>query len=104
VIAEHEDVIHVIPMLPTAARIFSREETERLVDRVRSVPSTPLRDARRAEAAAVLNTDAARFREAAALYRDVEMPYEEARCLAAAGDADAAAAIFERLGVPAPRS
>jgi adenylate cyclase len=102
-IAVDEDVIHVIPMLPIAARIFPLEETERLIDRVRSLPSTPLRDARRAEADAVLTKDAGRFREAAALYRDVVMPYEEARCLAAAGDTEAAAAIYDQLGVPAPR-
>jgi tetratricopeptide (TPR) repeat protein len=103
-IAVDEDVIHVIPMLPTAARVLPREETERLIERVRDLPSTPLRDALRAEAEAVLTQDAGRFLEAAALYRDVEMPYEEARCLAAAGDADGAAAIYERLGAPAPRA
>ena len=102
-IAVDEDVIHVIPMLPTAARVLPREETERLIERVRDLPSTPLRDALRAEAEAVLTQDAGRFLEAAALYRDVEMPYEEARCLAAAGDVEGSTAISERLGVPAPR-
>jgi adenylate cyclase len=102
-IAEEEDVWHIIPMLPAAARLLSRAEAEQLIERVRSLPSTPLTAALRAEAEAVLALDTDRFREAAGLYRDVGMPYEEARCLAAAGDDDAAKAIFERLGVPPAR-
>jgi tetratricopeptide (TPR) repeat protein len=102
-IAGEEDASHLLHMAPTASRLLPREEAELLLDRVRSLPSLPFNDAVRGEAEAVLAGDAARFRGAAALYREVEMPYEEARCLAAAGDADAAAAIFERLGVPAPR-
>jgi hypothetical protein len=52
----------------------------------------------------VLADDPAGFLEAATLYRGVEMPYEEARCLAAAGDEGAAAAIYKRLGVPPTRT
>jgi len=73
-----------------------------MLERVRPLPSIPLNDAHRAEAEAQLERDAARFHDAAELYRTLEMPYEEARCLAAAGDTDAAAAIYERLGVPVP--
>jgi len=102
-IAAEEDASHLLLMAPTAARLLPREETERLLDRVRSLPSLPLNDAYRAEAEAILTEDDARFREAAELYRLVEMPYEEARCLAAAGDERAAAEIYERLGVPVPR-
>jgi tetratricopeptide (TPR) repeat protein len=99
-IAEEEDASHVLPMAPMAARILAREEAEHLLERVRSLPAIPLNDAYRAEAVAVLAGDNGRFREAASLYRSVEMPYEEARCLAAAGDGEAASAIYERLGVP----
>lgn len=100
-IAADVDVSHVAPLLPTAARLLHVDEMEPLLDRLRSYGSHPLNDAYRAEAAAVLAEDAARYREAADLYRKVEMPYEEARCLAAAGDEEAASAIYERLGVPA---
>jgi len=103
-IAAEEDVSHLLPMVPTAARLLPSNETERLLDRVRSLPSLPLNEAFRAEAEAVLTGDGTRFREAALLYRSVEMPYDEARCLFDAGDSEAAAAIFDRLGVPAPRS
>jgi hypothetical protein len=87
-------------MLPSAARLLNREEVELMLERVRPLPSIPLNDAHRVEAVALLSGDADRAREAADLYRTVEMPYEEARCLAAAGDAEAAVAIFERLDVP----
>jgi hypothetical protein len=97
------DAGHVAPLLPTAARLLPVGEVEPLLDRLRSLPSQPLNDAYRTEAEAVLTGDNARFLEAAALYRKVEMPFEEARCLAAAGHEDAAAEIYERLGIPAPR-
>lgn len=101
-IATEEDLGHLPSMLPAAARLLAPEEAEQLIDRVSALPSIPLNEALGKEARAVLAADPALFLEAAALYRHVEMPYEEARCLAAAGDDAAAAAIYERLGVPAP--
>ena len=102
-IVADEDTSHLVPMLPTAARLLPSDEAAQLLERVRSLPSLPLNDAFRAEAEAVLTGDEERFRQAAVLYREVEMPFGEARCLAAAGDEGAAAEIYERLGIPAPR-
>lgn len=102
-IAATEDVVHLLPMLPAAARLLPKNDVEQLAMRVQRLPSIALNDARRTEADAVLKGDRDRFLEAAALYREVGMPYEEGRCLAAAGDENASATIFERLGVPAPR-
>ena len=99
-IAAEEDASHLLPMAPTAARLLPRAEAARLLDRVRVMPALPLDDAFRAEADAVLSEDGTRFLEAAALYRELEMPYDEARCLGAAGNDPAAAEIYERLGVP----
>jgi tetratricopeptide (TPR) repeat protein len=103
-VATKEDVGHLVPMLPAAARLLPSEQTEQLLLRVQELPSMAHTDAHYAEAQAVLKGDRDGFVAAAALYRDAEMPYEEARCLAAAGDEDAAADIYERLGVPAPRT
>jgi hypothetical protein len=101
-IATDEDLGHLPAMLPAAARLLVREEVEQLIDRIAALPSIPLNEALQKEARAVLADDPALFLEAARLYGDVEMPYEEARCLAAAGDEAGAAEIYERLGVPAP--
>jgi tetratricopeptide (TPR) repeat protein len=101
-LATEEDLGHLVPMLPAAARLLAPEEVEQLLERVSTLPGIPLNEAQRREAQAVLADDAGLFLEAAALYRAVEMPYEEARCRAAAGEEEVAAAIYERLGVPAP--
>jgi adenylate cyclase len=103
-IAAEEDSSHLLPMLPSAARLLPSDELARLLDRVRPLPSSPLNDAYRAEAEAALAGEPDRSLEAAALYREVEMPFEEARCLAAGGDEVAAAAIYERLGILPQRS
>jgi adenylate cyclase len=101
-LATEEDLGHLVPMLPAAARLLTPDEVGQLLERVSPLPSMPLNEARRKEAEAVLSDEPGLFQEAAELYREVEMPYEEARCLAAAGEEAAAAAIYERLGVPAP--
>ena len=101
-IAPEEDLSHLLPMTPTAARLLPNEEAERLLERVRALPSLPLSDAYRSEATAVLNGDRTGLIEAAGLYRQVEMPYEEARCLASAADREAASAIYDRLEIPPP--
>jgi len=103
-IATEEDVSNVLPMAPAAARLLPRDEAESLLERVRALPSLPLGDALCAEAEAVLTGNASTFREAAELYRSVGMLYDEARCLAGAGAAGAASAIYEQLGVPPPSS
>ena len=103
-IAAKEDVGHLLPMLPAAARLLPKEDVEQLAVRVERLPSIAINDARRTEADAVLKGDRDRFLEAATLYREVGMPYEEGRCLAVAGDENAAATLFERLGVPSPRA
>ena len=103
-IAAKEDVGHLLPMLPAAARLLPKEDVEQLAVRVERLPSIAINDARRTEADAVLKGDRDRFLEAATLYREVGMPYEEGRCLAAAGDENAAATLFKRLGVPSPRA
>jgi adenylate cyclase len=103
-LAADEDASHVVPMVPTAVRLLPHDEAERLLARVRPVPSFPLGDAQRAEGEAVHARDVTRLLETAALYRELEMPYEEARCLAAAGEEARAAEIYERLGVPVPRA
>jgi tetratricopeptide (TPR) repeat protein len=101
-IAAEEDVAHVLPLIPTAARLLPKKDVEALLERVSALSPLPLNEAQRTEATARITGDADRFREAASLYAAVEAPYEEAQCLAAAGDVDAAVAIFERLGVPKP--
>jgi adenylate cyclase len=103
-LAADEDVGHLVPMLPVAARLLERDEVEHLLKRVRALPSIPFSDAHIAEAEALLKGDSTRLREAAELFRSVGTPFEEARCLAAAGDKEAAATIYERLGVPVPRN
>ncbi len=101
-IAAEEDVAHVLPLIPAAARLLPKKDVEALLERVSALSPLPLNEAQRTEATARITGDADRFREAASLYAPVETPDEEAQCLAAAGDVDAAAAIFERLGVPVP--
>jgi adenylate cyclase len=101
--AAEEDVGHLVQMLPLAARLLPDEDARELLERAREFPSIPVNDACRVEADAVLRNDRARFLDAAQLYREVEMPWEEGRCLAAGGDASAATAIYERLSVPVPR-
>jgi adenylate cyclase len=101
-LATEEDLEHLVPMLPVAARLLPRAEVDGLLERVSALPTIPLNEALRRETKAVLAEDSELFRKAAALYREVEMPYEEARCLVASGDEAAAAAIYEGLGVPVP--
>jgi len=88
-------------MLPAAARLLAPEEVRLILERVSGLPPIPVTEAQRREAEAVLAGEPALFVDVAASYHEVEMPYEEARCLAAAGDERAAAAIYERLEVPA---
>ncbi len=101
-LAVDEDSSHLLPMLLAATQLLSSGEVADLLDRARLLPSTPLSDAYRLEAEAALAADASRLLEAAKLYREVEMPFEEARCLAASGDEAGAAAIHVRLGIPVP--
>ena len=100
-LATDEDVTHLFPMLPAAARLLAPEEVRLILERVSGLPPIPVTEAQRREAEAVLAGEPALFVDVAASYHEVEMPYEEARCLAAAGDERAAAAIYERLEVPA---
>jgi hypothetical protein len=102
-IAAEEDIGHLVQMLPASSRLLPGETARQLLERARDFPSMPLNDACRVEAEAVLRNDHARFLEAAHLYQEVEMPWEEARCLASSGDESAAAALYEQLGVPPPR-
>jgi tetratricopeptide (TPR) repeat protein len=101
-LATDEDVAHLVPMLPVAARLLETDQVEMILTRIADLSATPFDDAHRREAEAVLSGDPAAFLDAAALYREVEMPYEEARCLRSAGDEEAATAIYERLGIPMP--
>jgi class 3 adenylate cyclase/tetratricopeptide (TPR) repeat protein len=101
-ISPEEDLSHLVPMAPTAARLLPKDETERLLERVQALPPLPVSDAYRSEAAAVLEGEGAGLIEAAELYRQAEMPYEEARCLASTADREAAAAIYDRLEIPYP--
>jgi adenylate cyclase len=102
-IAAEEDIGHLVQMLPASSRLLPAETARQLLERARDFPSIPLNDACRVEADAVLRNDRVRFLEAAQLYQEVEMPWEEARCLASSGDEGAAAALYEQLGVPPPR-
>jgi tetratricopeptide (TPR) repeat protein len=101
-LAVEEDSSHLLPMLLAATQLLSSGEVGGLLDRVRPLPPTPLNDAYRLEAEAAVVADTSRFLEAAKLYREVEMPFEEARCLAAAGDVAGARAIQVHLGIQVP--
>ncbi len=58
----------------------STEEARPLLERAQRTPTSKIEAARLAEAAAVIDGDSARALEAAELYWELEMPYEEARC------------------------
>lgn len=92
---------HAVLLLPAAARLLSADELAPLLERVRDLSSCAAFDALRAEAAGVLEDNAGRLREAAALFGSSEMPYEAARCLLDAGELDEARVLIERHGFAA---
>jgi adenylate cyclase len=89
---------HVLAMLPTGARLLPADECRKLLDYVADIPSYPFADAHRTEAEAVLAQDPVRALEAAELYRELEMPYEEARCRIDAGETERARELAEEFG------
>jgi class 3 adenylate cyclase/tetratricopeptide (TPR) repeat protein len=89
---------HVVATLPTAVRLLGPDECRRLLDFVEDTPSYSFADAHKAEANAVVEQDPARSREAAELYRDLEMPYEEARCRVDAGELERARELARQFG------
>jgi hypothetical protein len=77
----------------------SRQSRGRLLEAVRDLPASSLSEGFRAEAEAVLAQDANEFHTAAELYRSLEVPYEEARCLIGADELERAREILEACGL-----
>ncbi len=98
VVREEDARYHTVLLLPLAARLLPDEEVKSLLELAANVPSFPPADALRAEAEAVLADDTERLREAAGLYRALEMPYDEARCLIGAGELERASELVESFG------
>jgi hypothetical protein len=88
-----------LALVPEAARLLPPEETERLLDQLRDVPSYLLADAVRAEAEGCARSDPVRLREAAAHYESIGLAYEAARCLIDAGELAPARELVERFGL-----
>jgi adenylate cyclase len=86
-------------LMPTAARLLPADEARALLERIPPVPPSAMSDARLAEALALVSGgDRERSRHAADLYRDLELPFEEAQCRIDAGELDRAREIAERFG------
>ena len=85
------------PLL-AAARAGAVEDLERLLPRAREGARFPILRARVAEVEAIVAGEPARFRTARDLYATLGFPFDEARCLVAAGDRDAATAAVGRFG------
>ncbi len=90
---------HWLRVLPPAARLLPPEESRIVLERVATVTSFPIADARREEATGVLTGDRTSSRRAAEMYAQLEMPYEEAQCRIECGELDRAREIVIRLGV-----
>lgn len=85
-------------LLVPAARLLPVFMTERLLDHVASVKPHAAFDAPRLEARGILSSERATFVDAARVYDSLGLRYEQARCLLAAGDRSAAAAVIETIG------
>jgi hypothetical protein len=81
-------VPHWFRVIVPAARLLPPQQAEEYLDRIRSYPDQPWFAACRTEAAAVIGSDRALFKEAASLYESLELPYQTARCLLDAGEVD----------------
>jgi class 3 adenylate cyclase/tetratricopeptide (TPR) repeat protein len=88
-----------IRVLPVAARLLPPEGTLEILERLQDYPSYAFVDARRAEAEGLAHGDPDRSRAAAELFRELRMPYDEARCRIEAGEHARAQDLIERLGV-----
>lgn len=94
---------HLLPVLVPAASLLDVEDVARILARVEPAVRDRSWEAPVAEARATLERDRRGFGRAAELYRSLELPYQEARCLLEAGDLDSAEAIVERIGAgPGP--
>ena len=76
-------------------RVRDGFETEPVAALAAGFPSYPVRDAPRTDAEAILTADRDRFRQAADVYRELEMPYEEARCRIESGGLERARELAE---------
>jgi hypothetical protein len=84
---------------PLAARLLPAERVERLLEELRPLARHGEQEASLRMAEAELRGDRDAFREAAELYRGLELPFEEAQCRLEAGDHDRAREIIEKLGL-----
>jgi adenylate cyclase len=98
-VMNEEGGAHILPMLPFAASLLPPEEAERALARAKQLPTLTLGEAYIAEAEALLADDADLFAAAAGRYRELEMPYEEARCRLRAGDEERARELVEAFGL-----
>jgi hypothetical protein len=72
--------VHSLELLPAAVRLLPAEVVMQLLERIRAIRGFERDEATRAEAEGLLSNDRARLGEAAERYRELEMPYDEARC------------------------
>ncbi len=90
-------VMHHVYVVAAAARLLPREQAEGLLVRVRQRARHPAQEAPLRMAEGYLAGNPESFREAAGLYRKLELPYEEAWCRLEAGERDRATEIIERF-------
>ena len=95
---EEGDVTHAIQLLPLVARLRPRVEAVVLLERVAQARAFPRAAAAMAEGNAQLERDRGQMAAAAELYRELELPYEQARCLIAAGTVDRGRQLADSIG------
>jgi adenylate cyclase len=92
-------VSHWLTALPVAVRLLPRDRVESLLPRVRQHVRHPAHQVALAAAEAALAGDRRAFSGPAAMYRDMERPYEEAACRLEAGELDRARELIDRYGL-----
>jgi class 3 adenylate cyclase/tetratricopeptide (TPR) repeat protein len=95
-VASGSSPAQLMRVLVTAARVLPPGESAALLAAVAAVPSTPLADARRAEAEGLITGDPGPSRVAADRYREIGAPYAEARCRLDCGERARAAELVAR--------
>jgi hypothetical protein len=95
---EEGDVTHAIQLLPLVARLRPRVEAVALLERVAPAHTFPRAAAAIAEGQALLAGDSTRMAAAADRYRELELPYEQARCLIGAGAVERGRELADAIG------
>ena len=93
--------VHSLELLPLAVRLLPAEVVTQVLERTRALPGFERDHATRAETEGLLSNDRSRLREAAGLYRELEMPYDEARCRIELGELERARELVEWMNAAA---